>query len=86
MDIKEETKLNADQHASDRFYSNTIPGSSNFISEIFFLTLAAHHYGTEATITKLDQLEKDLKHMEKQLARFEEERPKWINVDLSCLP
>ncbi|KAI9793503.1 MAG: hypothetical protein M1816_007935 [Peltula sp. TS41687] len=80
VDIKQETKLNADQHASDRFYSNVVPGSSNFISEVFFLTLAAHHYGTEATITKLDQLEKDLKHMEKELVRFEEERSKWINT------
>ena len=82
IDIKDETKLNADQNLSDRFYSNTIQGSSNFISEIFFLTLAAHHYGTEATITKLEQLEKDLKHMQKQLDRFEAERPKWINVGI----
>ena len=80
VDISDETKLNADQQASDRFYSTTVDGTSNFISEIFFLTLAAHRYGTEATITKLEQLEKDLKHMEKQLQRLEAEREKWINV------
>lgn len=72
--------MNADQHSSDGFYSITADGSSNFISEVFFLTTAAHHYGTEATVTKLDQLEKDLRHMEKQMERLEAERPKWVNV------
>ncbi|KAI9875503.1 MAG: hypothetical protein M1830_008404 [Pleopsidium flavum] len=79
VDIKEETKLNADQSASDRFYSQDVSGTSNFISEIFFLTLAAHHYGSEATIVKLDQLEKDLNHMEKQILKFELERHKYVS-------
>ena len=80
VSIKDETKLMADQQASDAFYATAAEGTSNFISEIFFLTLAAHHYGTEATITKLGQLEKDLKHMEKQIVWFEAERSKWVNV------
>ncbi|KAI9845367.1 MAG: hypothetical protein M1838_001767 [Thelocarpon superellum] len=78
LDIKEETKLNADANASDAFYAQPAEGTSNFISEVFFLTLAGHHYGTEATVTKLDQLEKDLKHLEKQLERFQAERAKWV--------
>jgi ubiquitin conjugation factor E4 B len=80
VDVREETKLNADQEASDRFYARKVDGSSNFISEVFFLTLAAHHYGTEAVVTTLEQLEKDLKQLEKQLQRLEAERSKWINV------
>lgn len=80
VDIRDETKLNADQQTSDQFYATTVTGTSNFISEVFFLTLAAHHYGIEAMIIKLDQLEKDLKHMEKQIAKFEADRPKWANV------
>lgn len=79
VDIKEETKLNADQSTSDRFYSGAVGGTSNFISEVFFLTLAAHHYGSEATIVKLDQLEKDLNHMEKQILKFELERHKYVS-------
>ncbi len=78
--IHDETKLNADQQTADQFYSTTVAGTNNFISEVFFLTLAAHHYGTEATVTKLSQLNKDLGHMEKQMQRFEEERAKWVNV------
>ncbi|KAI9780878.1 MAG: hypothetical protein M1839_006505 [Geoglossum umbratile] len=80
VQIQEETKLNADQNTSDRFYSTTVEGTSNFISELFFLTLAAHHYGTEAANSKLDQLEKDLKYLEKQTERMEAERHRFINT------
>lgn len=79
IDMKEETKINADQHASDEYYSVEMEGQSNFISEVFFLTLAAHHYGSEATNSKLIQLEKDLKWMEKQVALIEADRPKFAN-------
>ena len=79
VDIKDETKLNADQNASDRFYSRQAEGQSNFISEIFFLTLAAHHYGSEAANTTLSQLEKDLRHLEKQIDSLEADRPKFAS-------
>lgn len=79
IDIKEETKLNADQNASDRFYGEKADGKSNFISEVFFLTLAAHHYGGEATNSKLNQLEKDLKRMEKHIEEIELDRHKFVN-------
>ena len=79
IDIKDETKINADQHTSDEYYSIEVGGQSNFISEVFFLTLAAHHYGSEATTAKLVQLEKDLKWMEKQVALIEADRPKFAN-------
>ncbi|MCJ1389352.1 hypothetical protein MMC18_002208 [Xylographa bjoerkii] len=80
IDIKDETKLNADQNTSDEYYSHHIEGEPNFISEVFFLTLAAHHYGTEATNQQLSQLEKDLKHMEKRLALLEADRPKYTST------
>lgn len=76
--IQDETKLNADQATSDAFYAQKALGESNFISEIFFLTVAAHHYGSEAANTKLDGLRKDLRHMEKQLESFKEERQKFL--------
>ncbi|OCK81448.1 ubiquitin conjugation factor E4 [Lepidopterella palustris CBS 459.81] len=75
--IDDETKINADQHASDRFYAETVGGSNNFITEIFFLTVAAHYYGTEATNTMLSQLQRDVKWMEKQLEKWEVERHKF---------
>ncbi|OJJ87033.1 ubiquitin-ubiquitin ligase UFD2 [Aspergillus glaucus CBS 516.65] len=79
VDMKDETKINADQHASEAFYSKKAEGTSNFITEIFFLTVAAHHYGSESLTSKLDQLEKDLRHMETTIGRFETERHRWIS-------
>ena len=77
IDIKEETKLNADQEKSDRFYSEKADGQSNFISEVFFLTLAAHHYGTEAANSQLSTLDREIKGMEKQIAAIEADREKF---------
>jgi ubiquitin conjugation factor E4 B len=79
VDIADETKLNADQQASDAFYANKADGANNFISEVFFLTVAAHHYGTEAANTKMSQLAKDINWYQKQLAKMELERHKFIS-------
>ena len=79
VDIKEETKLNADQSHSDTFYSQSVDGSSNFISEVFFLTLAAHHYGSEATNSKLKNLDRDIKFYEKHIRQMEAERSKFLS-------
>ncbi|KAJ5662138.1 uncharacterized protein N7477_009754 [Penicillium maclennaniae] len=79
VDMRDETKINADQHASDAFYSNKAEGTSNFITEIFFLTVAAHHYGSESLTSKLEQLEKDLRHMESTVTKFELERHRWMS-------
>ncbi|MCJ1287001.1 hypothetical protein MMC26_006348 [Xylographa opegraphella] len=79
IDVNDETKLNAVQNISDEYYSHHVEGESNFISEVFFLTLAAHHYGTEATNQQVSQLEKDLKRMEKQLALLVADRPKYTS-------
>jgi ubiquitin conjugation factor E4 B len=77
VDIQDETKINADQNASDEFYSTKASGTNNFISEVFFLTVAAHHYGLESANTKLGDLQKDVKYLEKELAKLEPERPKY---------
>ncbi|KAF2845765.1 hypothetical protein T440DRAFT_522347 [Plenodomus tracheiphilus IPT5] len=79
VDISDETKINADQKTSDEFYQTTVPGTNNFISEVFFLTVAAHHYGTEAANAKLSSLQKDIKWLEKELAKMEPERIKYMS-------
>lgn len=65
IDMSDETKLNADQATSDAFYSQKADGTSNFITEVFFLNLAAHHYGSEATNSKLKDLDREIKHLQK---------------------
>jgi ubiquitin conjugation factor E4 B len=79
VNMRDETKINADQETSDAFYNRTMEGKNNFISEIFFLTVAAHHYGTEAAHSMLRELEKDLKYMQKTIDQFETERHKYVN-------
>ena len=83
VDIKDETKINADQKTSDAFYETTATGTNNFISEIFFLTVAAHHYGTEAAQTRMTTMRKSVKRYEKDLIEVEGERHKYINVSSS---
>jgi len=75
--IQDETKMNADQATSDRFYSEEVAGTSNFISEIFFLTVAAHHYGTEAANTRMSSLQRELKYLREHIQKFKDERPKF---------
>ncbi|QDS76610.1 hypothetical protein FKW77_007692 [Venturia effusa] len=79
VSIEDETKINADQKTSEAFYAQPAQGTNNFISEVFFLTVAAHHYGTEAANTKLAQIKRRMKHLEKQVKEFEEERPKFAH-------
>lgn len=79
VEVRDETKINADQQTSDAFYDQTADGDSNFITEIFFLTVAAHHYGSESLTTKFDQIEKDLRHMQKQIDKFEGDRHRWLS-------
>lgn len=78
VEMRDETKINADKQASDAFYSKKVDGTSNFISEIFFLTVAAHHYGSESLTSKMEQLEKDVRQMESAISKFELERHRWL--------
>ena len=81
LSVGSETKLNADAEASEAYYSKKLDGQSNFISDVFFLTVAAHHYGLGATEVTHDQLGRDLHEMEKHLEHMQEERAKWLNVN-----
>ncbi|KAI9869203.1 MAG: hypothetical protein M1823_009043, partial [Watsoniomyces obsoletus] len=73
VDVKDETKINANQEQSDAYYNDIAEGTNNFISECFFLTVAAHHYGTEAARNRLKDMDRELKHMNKQIEQFEQQ-------------
>lgn len=79
VDIQDDTKINADQKTADAFYEQKAEGSSNFISEVFFLAVAAHHYGTGATISKQTDIGRQQRHTERQLAGFEAQRNNYLN-------
>lgn len=80
LDIIDETKLNADEDTAAGFYSKKAEGTNNFISEVFFLNVAAHHYGLGACEVTHDQLAKDIGDMEKHLEKIKAERQKWLDV------
>ena len=79
VDISEETKINADQKAAEVFYGQKVEGTNNFISEVFFLTVAAHHYGTEAAQERLQTMRKSVKRLEQDLASMEGDREKFAS-------
>lgn len=82
LDISDETKLNADEQTSKAYYSEKLEGNNNFISEIFFLAVAANHYGILAAQTTHQNLYRDLTEMEKSIPKLkaEIERLKAANV------
>jgi ubiquitin conjugation factor E4 B len=80
VDISDETKINADQKTADDFYNQKVEGTNNFISEVFFLTVAAHHYGAEAAQTRMSTLSKSAKRAEKDLQAFETDRHKYATL------
>ncbi|KAI1410056.1 ubiquitin conjugation factor E4 [Hypoxylon sp. FL1857] len=85
VDMSDETKLNADQATADAFFKKHVPGPSNFISEVFFLALAAHHYGLGATNAKLKDLDKDIKYVEGLIRKIEDELPRLQNDPLRLM-
>ena len=82
VDISDETKMNADQKTADEFYAHKLDGTSNFISEIFFLTMAGHHYGSEAAQTRMSTFKKSVQRWEQDLTAVEADRHKYANVRL----
>ncbi|CAK7232485.1 Ubiquitin conjugation factor E4 [Sporothrix bragantina] len=78
VDISDETKLNADQAQADAFYAKPAEGESKFVSELFFLNMASHHYGTGAAGQKYKDMDREIKHMEQQFAMLEEEKKKLV--------
>ena len=80
VDISDETKINADQKTADEFYGRPAEGTNGFVSECFFLTVAAHHYGTEAAQERMSTMRKSVKRYEQELTAFEADRHKYVNV------
>ncbi|KAK7948686.1 ubiquitin domain-containing protein 2 [Apiospora aurea] len=76
VDVRDETKLNADQATSDAFYDQKADGTSNFVSEVFFLNLASHHYGIENINAKLKDMDRDIKYFQKMEKQISEEMTK----------
>jgi ubiquitin conjugation factor E4 B len=53
------------------------PGSSPFISDIFFLLQTYQHLGLNKTLDNRDRAEKNVKEFKKDLKRLEAEKAGW---------
>ncbi|KAK9240563.1 ubiquitin elongating factor core-domain-containing protein [Lipomyces kononenkoae] len=85
IDIKEEVKLDADQHTFDEYVAERLEGTPNFISEVFYLNVASHHYGLGGAMHNVGQLSNDIKDLERHLQQLETEQPNWINSPQAAL-
>lgn len=71
VDLKDETKLKAEQNVADEYFSHTIKDiDPHFISEIFFLNCYAHSVGMVPAMQIHMRLEGDISDMQRQVDRI----------------
>lgn len=75
IDLEDETRLAADLQATTEYYSHKESGESNFISHIFFLNVAYHHYGLGATMASHEKMLQRLRDLEKHHAQMQSQQP-----------
>ncbi|KAF8517435.1 ubiquitin elongating factor core-domain-containing protein [Hysterangium stoloniferum] len=69
LDISDETRLKATSDDAAKWVDDAMPSSDppNFITEVFFITVALNHYGLVRTTQEYDQLGKELDQMQRYL-------------------
>ncbi len=65
------------------YYFTTAP--PNFISEIFFITLAMHHYGPLQCYDHYNNLNKDLVELQKQYDRLKADQQNLAGVNIKFI-
>ena len=85
IDVSEDTrvlfdKAKADAHSLEK-QKHSSNDSFNFVTEIFFMTLAYQHYGASSTIRHYMNMSKQLRKMKEQLLRLKSDQrnPMWQN-------
>lgn len=78
-DISDETKIVGDNASSLIFYSERVSEEPNFISHVFYLTVAYLHYGFGGAINSQNRLKKRLEDLEPRLDYMEKKLAEWGN-------
>ncbi|KAI8804051.1 ubiquitin elongating factor core-domain-containing protein [Cladochytrium replicatum] len=79
IDVSDVTRLFGDKEGADSYAASwlkeqgSLPATS-FVSDVFFLTLAAHHYGIMSTIRYYQSYSKDLEELRKHVERMKAEK------------
>ncbi|KAL0082191.1 ubiquitin elongating factor core-domain-containing protein [Phycomyces blakesleeanus] len=80
IDIKEDTKINATEEQSDAYYNAAIPNKShNFITEAFYITLAAMHYGPIRSLVNYNELIREYNEAKKHHERAQQDAVRLTN-------
>ncbi|CAG8633819.1 500_t:CDS:10 [Dentiscutata erythropus] len=86
IDISRETKIKATQQEADAYFSKIDESASapNFISEIFFLTIAMHHYGPLHSYEVFNNFIRDIVERQKQYDRMRADQPNWAGTPMAA--
>ncbi|KAF0531124.1 Ubiquitin conjugation factor E4 [Gigaspora margarita] len=86
IDISRETKIKATQQEADTYFSSVDESASapNFISEIFFLTIAMHHYGPLHSYEVYNNFIRDILELQKQYDRMRADQPNWAGTPMAA--
>ncbi|KAI9209353.1 ubiquitin elongating factor core-domain-containing protein [Polychytrium aggregatum] len=77
--VDEQTRINSDKISADAYFQewraeNPTPAAANFVSEVFYLALAFHHYGSLSIIRTYGSFLKEVEEMRKQIDRMRAEK------------
>lgn len=75
VDLDGETRLMADETTTHAYYAQQVSGDNNFISHVFFLNVAYHHYGLGATMSTHQKLMEKIRDMQKYKDRMQSQQP-----------
>ncbi|CAG8676292.1 43969_t:CDS:10 [Gigaspora margarita] len=86
IDISRETKIKATQQEADTYFSSVDESASapNFISEIFFLTIAMHHFGPLHSYEVYNNFIRDILELQKQYDRMRADQPNWAGTPMAA--
>ncbi|KAI9138821.1 ubiquitin elongating factor core-domain-containing protein [Paraphysoderma sedebokerense] len=83
LDISKDTKMNATQEESDKYYakSESTSGSpANFVSDSFYITLSLMHYGLVRCFTQYSGFIRDLSEIMKEYEKMKAQKASWAGV------
>ncbi|BFZ57128.1 Ubiquitin conjugation factor E4 [Savitreella phatthalungensis] len=73
--LEDETRLAASLEETQRYFSSILSGENNFISHIFFLDVAFHHYGMGAALVTHESLLNRTRDMQRYLDGLRAQQP-----------
>ncbi|KAI8591732.1 ubiquitin elongating factor core-domain-containing protein [Geranomyces variabilis] len=79
VDIADDTRINADKKHYEQYTNewksrNPNPPAAHFVADVFFLTLALHHYGLISIIRTSGQQTKHIEELRKHVSKLKAER------------